>query len=223
MALPLGLENKRQVYLLSGLFAAIVGIGGWEIYGTFFGAPAANHVPVQAPPRLNTPPAFGTTAGAQGTGPAAATGPDAQKVSSNSGIDPTLHLEMLALTEGAEYAGTGRNIFSAQAAPVKIEEPAKSAREEQAAIAAAAPPPPPEPPKPPAIELKYFGYTQTRDKTLQAFFVHGDDIFSAKSGDIIDHRYKVGAISPGSVQITDLSYNNTQTLPVAAPAAEKQP
>lgn len=105
---------------------------------------------------------------------------------------------------------------------MKIEEPAKSPREDQATIPAA-PPPPPEPPKPPAIELKYFGYTQTRDKSLQAFFVHGDDIFSAKSGDIIDHRYKVGAISPGSVQITDLSYNNTQTLTVAAPTAEKQP
>lgn len=106
MALPLGLENKRQVYLLSGLFAAIVGIGGWEIYGTFFGAPATNHVPVQAPPRLNTPPAFGATAAAPGAGSAAAAGPDAQKIS-NSGIDPTLHLEMLALTEGVEYAGTG--------------------------------------------------------------------------------------------------------------------
>lgn len=220
MPMPLGLENKRQVYIVVALFVAIAGIGGWELYGSFFSTPAPSHpAAVPAPVALHTPPTapiYKTT----GANPFAASGPEAQKVTS-IGIDPTLHLDMLALTEGVEYAGTGRNIFSAESAPVHIETPAKSAREEQAAAAAAAPIVP-EVPKPPSIDLKYFGYTQTKDKALQAFFVHGDDIFAAKSGEIIDHRYKVGAISPGSVQITDLSYNNTQTLTMTPSTTEKQ-
>jgi len=199
MALPLGTEKKGQVYLVIGLFAVIVVFGGWEIYG-FFASPAPRPTPVAVPVPVPLNAAAKPSLAGQ----------DAQKLT-NAGIDPSLHFAKLAESESVEYAGAGRNIFSAESAPVHIEAPAKSARADQALNL---PPAKPEPPKPPSIDLKYFGYTQTKDKSLQAFFVHGDDIFVAHAGEIVDHRYRVDAIRAASAQITDLGYNNTQTLPL---------
>jgi hypothetical protein len=203
MAMQLGLENKKQVRLVAALFAVILIAGGWEIYTSLFASPSAapRPIPVAAPatPEKKTP----------STQVSEAEGPAAQKLT-NAGIDPSLHLEKLLASEAVEYAGSGRNIFSADSIPVHIEAPIKSPRAN--APVATGPPQPPPPPKPPAIDLKFFGYTVAADKSLHAFFVHGEDIFMARTGEVIEHRYKVGIIRPSSVQVTDLPYNNTQTL-----------
>ncbi len=196
----LGLENKRQVALVIALFAFIFIYGGVQIYKSFF-APSTPIRPAPAP-----------IAAKSATGASARTGPEAEKLT-NAGIDPALHLEKLCQSEDVRYAGTGRNIFSADSAPVAIETPLKSARMNIPARPSVNVPPPP--PQPPAIDLKYFGYSQSPDKALHAFFTHGEDIFMAKTGDIVNHRYRVGTINPGNVQVTDLAYNNTQTIPIS--------
>jgi hypothetical protein len=124
-------------------------------------------------------------------------------------------MDELSRSEQVEYAGTGRDVFAPMAEPVPVETPLASGR---ANDVAATPPPPVEPPKPPSMDLKYLGYTQTTDRTFTALFTHGDDMFMAKTGDIMFHRFRVGVIQPTSVQVTDLSHNLTQNIAVAAAA-----
>ena len=204
MAIALGTENKRQVYIA-------IALGGDH--------PRRRRLrTLQLLRRLTDArpcccPLDTAADSPRGTNQHAnAAGPQAQHVASNN-IDPALHFDKLAQSEDVVYSGTGRNIFSAESAPVAMPIALPKARTPilhhchlfRPARRA-----------PPAIDLKYFGYSQTRDKTMQAFLVRGDDIFLAHSGDVVDHRYKVVSIMPGAIQITDLGYNNTQTLPLSA-------
>lgn len=211
MALQLGTENKRQVYLVAVLFTIIVGAGGYELYSNFAGPSTPS-----APPPVRTPAPVRATArmAGQSAGTAQTAAQEAEK-RTNAGIDPTLHFDLLAQSEDVSYEGTGRNIFSASSAPmVNIPKPVTSPRPGGPVVSVPQGPPPP--PKPPAIDLKYFGYSETKDKSIKAYFVRGDDIFVATPGQIVDHRYKIDDIKPGSVQVTDMGYNNTQTLTLTA-------
>jgi hypothetical protein len=191
MALRMGTENKRQVYIVLALFAIIAVVGGKELYTTIAGPSIPRHA---APAAMNVAPA----------------GQEAEKLS-NAGIDPTLHFGKLAQSEDVVYSGTGRNIFSADSSPVAIPSALKSARPGTPSVTPAVPA---GPPQPPAIDLQYFGYSKANDAGLQAYFLHGGDIFLARTGQIVDHRYRVDAIKPGSAEVTDLGYNHTETLPL---------
>lgn len=211
MALALGTENKRQVILASVLGVVLLICGVW-VYHMFFGSSSpADSGPAPTAPALANQPASPGTPSNETAGPAPAASNEAQRLT-NAGIDPSLHFDKLAESEDVVYSGSGRNIFSAESIPVAIPVPIKSARNTPAPNATPVAPPVP---KPPAIDLRYFGYSQDEHKELKAFFMHGDDIFMAKTGDIVDHRYKIGVIRPLNVEVTDLAYNNTQTIQIS--------
>jgi hypothetical protein len=189
MAMQLGTENKRQVYLVIALFAVIAAVGGFELYQTLSG------------PSTPQPAATQANKGASGQ--------EAQRISF-ANIDPVLHFDKLAQSEDVDYKGTGRNIFSAESAPPVIPKAVSNGRANQASVTL-----PPPPPQAPPIDLKYFGYSEVKGGEPQAYFIHGDDVFIAKSGQIVDHRYKVDSVKPTAAEVTDLGYNHSQTLPIS--------
>jgi hypothetical protein len=203
-----GAEDRKKVIILVVLLVIAIPVGIWELRG-YFGSSSSPESPSRMASNQAGPPA--AAPGALAAVAKDPSGPEAEKIATND-IDPTLHLDKLAESEDVDYRGTGRNIFSADSAPVKIERQLASARPNPTPAVVLPPPVPQAPP----IDLKYFGYSQDKGRSIKAFLVHGDDIFMARAGEVIDHRYKVGTISPGSVEVTDLSYNNTQTLPISA-------
>jgi hypothetical protein len=197
-----GFENRRNVVVLVVLLAVLIP-SAWYFVVKVFGGGS----PPPAAPAAAAPAARATEAQGQGEN-----GHAAKKVISLESLDPTLHPELMAGAESLEYSGDGRNIFSMSSAPVKIEQPKGPVRPTQQEVAAAAVPA--GPPPPPPIDLTFFGYEADGGRR-KAFLLHGDDVFIASEGDVVDHHYKVVKISPLSIEITDLLYNNTQTLNLA--------
>jgi len=129
-------------------------------------------------------------------------------------LDPTLRMEAMLVTESLVYSGSGRNIFSASSVPVDIPKPIANVRTKPLP-----PPPPPQPvgpPPPPPIDLKFFGTATAPDGARRAFLLHGEDVFLASGGDIVQRRYKVISIAANSIVVEDMANNNRQTLPLLA-------
>jgi hypothetical protein len=193
-----GFENKRNVVILSVLGVVMIGAIAY-FASTMFGG---SSTPAPAAPQPSA-------RAAAPTGPRNENDRAAQKLPPLEKLDPTLHPEWMAGAEALEYSGAGRNIFSMVSAPIVIPNPIASPRLSQQQVAQV----PAGPPPPPPIDLKFFGYS-ANNGARKAFLLHGDDVFIAIEGDVVDHHYKVVKITPVSIQVTDLLYNNTQTLPL---------
>ena len=70
------------------------------------------------------------------------------------------------------------------------------------------------PPPPPPIDLKFFGTATSANGHRRAFLLHGEDVFLASDGDVVQRRYRVLSIAANSIVIEDLTNNNRQTVPL---------
>lgn len=206
-----GFDNKRNVIVLVVL-AVVLLIAAWYFVSHVFGGPSPAPAPkvsssteATAGPKTERAEVERANAEANASNE---NGHAAKKLVSLESLDPTLHPELMAGAESLLYSGNGRNIFSMNSVPVDIPKPASNGRNDTAKMT---PPVPTGPPPPPPIDLTFFGY-ESAGSAKQAFILHGDDVFIAKEGDVVDHHYKVLKINPLSIQVTDLLYNNTQTL-----------
>lgn len=188
----LGVENKKQVYLLLSLTGLLVPIATWELYGTF-----STHAAISnASPITGNPSNRGSRT--------------KETPASDRESEPQLRLDQLSRAERTEYLAGGRNIFSIESEPVVVETPLAPPRPAEATIVA-----PPAPAPLPPIELKYIGYTRNvGDPAYKAVLAHKDESLIARAGDIVFHRYKVVSIQPATIQVTDLTDKNTQNLPI---------
>lgn len=196
-----------------GLIAAFVLIAAGILYYDFRDdsspppvAPAVVTAPVKAAASTNSvvavPPGNVAGAAAKSLG------------TTSAQLDPTLRMEAMLVTESLVYSGSGRNIFSASSVPIDIPKPVAPARPKPGPPPP--PPPPPGPPPPPPIDLKFFGTATSPNGTRRAFLLHGDDVFLASDGDIVQRRYKVVSILANSIVVEDMTNNNRQTLPLLA-------
>lgn len=200
MALKLGAEDKKKVAIAIVLAAVVL----FLVLRMVFSLVGSGSTPAALPPQVAQSPAPQAQP--------AQTGRDHEAIEipgSLLHLDPTLHPEWMAAAESLKYQGTGRNIFSMSSTPVNIEQPKGPIRPNKVASAG-----PQEPPPPPPIDLKFYGFESREGGARKAFLMHGDDIFIASAGDVVDHRYKIVSIAPMSIQVQDIPYNDTQTLPL---------
>jgi hypothetical protein len=208
-------EDRKKMIAVGGFVLIAAGLLYYELGGSGGSTPAPPAAPV-----VVTVPAPGAAADSAGTG-ASGTGAGAEaKLVGTSGaaLDPTLHMDAMLVSEGVEYAGFGRNIFSPNSAPppVVIQKPVAPARPVPAPVVVVVPCPPncPPPPPPPPIDLKLFGVETAADGTRQAFLLHQDSVYLAGAGDTVMRRYKVVSIAARSAEVEDMQNNNKQTLPL---------
>jgi hypothetical protein len=199
----LGAESRTKLTIAVALLAVAVILGA-RFVGSLGGGSSSAAAPVATNGASSIPetPALRTTTKRQNTG---------KKPASVRSLDPTLRYDLLKASEETKYEGAGRNIFRAFVAPPPPVIASVATDHPPAGPQLPSPPPPP-----PPIDLKFYGFAISKPGEAKRIFLisHGEDVFIAKEGDIVDRRYKVVRISPNAVEILDVLSNNRQSIPL---------
>lgn len=220
---PAPAKDKKTIVVAS-IFGVLLLVFVVFAYNSFFGGspnPAAT-----APPPASAPVVTRSSARSEETEAASIPAGNARRsdgiapgvaakrmASTSSSLDPTLDESAMLRTESLVYSGSGRNIFSAVSAPV-MEIPKNVPKARPGVVLPVMPVMPAGPPPPPPINLKYFGTAVRTNGRRQAFLLQGEDVYLASEGDIVARKYRIVSISAGSIQVEDLVYKDTQTLPL---------
>src|ERR1700738_307833 len=206
-------DDKKKAIVIAVFAVLAVGVLWFNLKDVFFPTAPA---PVASVPAVSS--GSGGVAGATVARPNAASGTGSAGPSSaghgDSGslqLDPTLKMGPMLVTEALVYSGSGRNIFSASSVPIGLPQPKFNARP---AAVPVMPQMPVGPPPPPPIELKFFGTATSGNGTRQVLLLHGEDVFLASAGDVVQRRYKIISVAPSSIEVEDMVNNNRQTLPL---------
>ena len=192
MPIQSGFENRKKFYALCGLLAVIAPLAWWQLRSPVHATAPQRQFPVQH------------------AGKAAEADPLVDPAQLESGSQLDLNLDGIAGSESVRYEKPGRNIFDLET-PVAVEEPLASVRPLPSLDSLI-----PTEPKPPEINLKYFGYVEDFDRNYRALVMNGSESLLAENGEIVFHRYRVVGIHPASLQVTDMTFKNTQTIPVSS-------
>jgi len=224
--MKLGTEDKKKVYVLSGLGA----IALYAVWTSFFSGPSTS-TPTSATTAKPAASITGTNGPVRRTANRT-TSEDWHPSLQPEGIDPsvydpTLKLGLLAKLQDVPAAGSGRNLFSMSQAP-----PPKLAPVEPIVTVAKryfGPPPippkpvdtPPQPPPLPPITFKYYGIATVRsDGSQAAFFLDGDNIIIKSVGDTVAGTYKLVRIGSTSAIVEDTKSKRQQTVQLAEEAVQ---
>jgi hypothetical protein len=216
-------RDKKQIVVVS-IFGVLLLVFVVYAYNSFFGGspnPAATAPTATAPvvtrssesrvePEGTTIPAGNARAGQGGAAPGVAA---KRMASTSSSLDPTLDESAMLRTESLVYSGSGRNIFSSISTPPMVI-PSNVPKARPGVVLPVMPPMPVGPPPPPPINLKYFGTAVRINGRRQAFLLQGEDVYLASEGDIVARKYRIVSIGTNNIQVEDLVYKDTQTIPL---------
>jgi hypothetical protein len=182
--MKLGAENRKKVILTATLMVIAL---AFFVYMVFGGS-------------------------GSGTVPLGAADEQSQRrahVQADASFDPSVRTDLLRDSEGMIYAGTGNNPFAMRSdppPPPKCAPAGESSRGlpwcHEITI--------PGPPKAAEIPLTFFGFASKLGEPKTIFLSHDQDIFIAKEGDIVDRRYRIVHINPGSVEVQDVLDSNAE-------------